>query len=280
MSVKIYDGLKVKDNNADVFEIVKTVNETIEKIFKKTAKKTVYEKMVEIIDSPHSENTAEKSSTDTIFLIAKENYTKESHSACFYNDHKFSISFGKTSTGKILALPITNNRKYIKALMKTGLFEKYGYWDNSDRPKKISKKDWHKRELEWEEISLNNNFFALLKYSLKDDNPFNLIDWYSGKTKINELNKFYTPEDRAIRILRSQLSQAYFKKNNPIGDWLNKMSEIDEIVDNFANSEKWKNIELPKEMKGNIGIKLSELPPVYKFDNDLIDKLIENYENE
>lgn len=47
-----------------------------------------------------------------------------------------------------------NSRVYTDALLDDGVVAEYGYWDNSDKPRKVSKEEWRERERAWSKVDV------------------------------------------------------------------------------------------------------------------------------
>ncbi len=95
------------------------------------------------------------------------------------------------------------NKKFVK---------EYGYWDNTDRPEKISNKSWKLRGDIWDKILSNFNYIP----SMNGFTAECVAKWYTYDIhNFEEIIKLIPSfEDRVYRIARNQLYDNFNKKHN------------------------------------------------------------------
>lgn len=152
MSTKLYDGLKLKDPKTDLFEVVNTLSAAIKARFKELQVPLIVQEFAKVVDSPPEDRKDEHRP----LLTAWQNWIKQQED--FGDDHtlndplRFSIAFGRSNAGNILACAYYMSGDYGQVIKDTGLFEDYGYWDNTDRPEGVTEKQWGERGKEWDSV--------------------------------------------------------------------------------------------------------------------------------
>lgn len=191
MSTKLYDGLRLIGEQ-DVFDTMKTITPLIEEEYQKLAKKLVANEITNLIDNPPT--TPPK--YDMIFIEAQDKWEEDQKN---YGDNhtlndplRFTIAFGKIGK-KILAYPYYTQQEYGDILKNTGLFEEYGYWNNYDKPKNISEKEWEERAKDWDNLLNEKGTLGnLLLWKLDSKQPFLSVLLSEDKTleSINNTKRY------------------------------------------------------------------------------------------
>ena len=115
---------------------------------------------------------------------------------------------------------------------KFGL-EYYGYWNNTDKPKNISIKEWSKRCFDWKVIkgipSLSGISIEILPYKAFFNKVFRLNkDIISGKY-------FIKKEDNAFEIAKSKIKDSYIKEritDTNVSSIIKLSEEFNELLNN------------------------------------------------
>lgn len=157
MSIKIYNGIKFNSSN-------------IESVFKEllAAKEIIYE-------CGHNE-------IDSITLRIALDDCKQTHwsSRRFHLEKKMKeLSINSMNhlnceiviypyQGKLYGHINTNCKKYIHILNSMNIFKEYSYWNNSEKPKKISANEWNKRNDIWRAIIEIKNGLHFSLFSSED----------------------------------------------------------------------------------------------------------------
>lgn len=70
-------------------------------------------------------------------------------------DYSFSICIYPTQNNEFLGMYFTEwEPKYLPLLKAYPWYNEYGYWNNSDKPNKITQREWNKRRDDWEILKL------------------------------------------------------------------------------------------------------------------------------
>jgi len=147
------------------------------------------------------------------------------------NDYKYrnaKISFMRhPETNEILIL-VNSSNNTLKALKKFDGIKEYNYWDNTDRPKRISAKEWEARSKKWDSILRSSRTLSLQSLVMTVIDP--LRELISGDyfTKY----KFILPTDnmRINRIVQSVLSEQFviegkFDKKDMMSSYMGYVSD-------------------------------------------------------
>lgn len=276
MSTKLYDGLKFKNKEEDLFTTVPIIEQAIKEEFYKEIPFVIAEEISNIIDNTTRENF---DPDESIFFLAEKEWNNRQNKfgrhSTFHDPLRFSIVFGKSNKNNILVYPFYKHSGYMESLLKTELFEDYHYQNNSDHPTEISEKDWDDRRAEWDSImSPEGSFSQLPMWSLgNSQNIFStaLLEEY-------DYNKYFPQEKRLKRVLINTVTQRIaldgFDKSKIYG----MIHDVNKIVSNFMKTDESKLIELPTALPHGIFTNISELPPIYVPDEELVEKLIKLYE--
>lgn len=219
MSTKIYDGLRLSDPSADLFEVVQEVSGAITAQFKIARLAEVAEAVATLVDATADDKDADR----WVFDVARRRWLDEQHKLGEHhalNDPlRFSMVFARSaSSGEVLALPWCLGRsEYLEALNATGLFAEYGYWDNSDRPQGVSDAEWDLRRRAWDEISNDEGTLThlpmwQLSRSLTDVFSYDVLD----QVEPGDLDVHVSPRQRLQTASEAHLfSQAVAQGREP-----------------------------------------------------------------
>lgn len=209
MSTKLYDGLKLKDPSTDIFELIPKVAEAIEAAFTQAAQDLVAEELISWIDTPgrwpeEGKRTYPLFDAERAWNRQQQDYG--SHHAL--NDPlRFSIVFGRSSAGNLLAYPHYSEDRYRKALKKLRVFEDYHYQNSSDRPRNISQRAWQQRYEEWDSLLSKDGTLGnlpLWEFG-RSDQPFTEV--FMRGSKSFDANRVTTADSRLKQILAAPLLQ-------------------------------------------------------------------------
>lgn len=67
-------------------------------------------------------------------------------------DTRFEIVAFPYTRNKILLIPFYGQRKFIKQFHKVVKTEEFGYWNNTDLPEGMTKKEWDTRRKMWDKV--------------------------------------------------------------------------------------------------------------------------------
>lgn len=86
-------------------------------------------------------------------------------------DFEFSLQLYNSKDGDIIGVPYFESFNFHDIFKKSPLFEEFAYWDNVDKPKTISSKNWKNRREAWMSID-DSNFVKIELSGLAD--PYDL----------------------------------------------------------------------------------------------------------
>lgn len=248
MSTKLYSGLKLKDPSTDIFELIPKIAEAIEAAFAEAAKDLVAEELISWIDSP-SKWPEESKRTYPIFdaerAWRKQQQDYGSHHAL--NDPlRFSIVFGRSSAGNLLAYPYYSEDRYRRALKKLRIFDEYHYQNSTDRPKGISKKAWEQRYEEWDSL-LNRDgtlgHLPMWEFG-RSDEPFTEVFMRGGKNF--DANRGSTADNRLKSILLAPLLQRAIEELSIPRDQIFKiLFEIERTIGRYLETPEGEAVARP-----------------------------------
>lgn len=153
MSIKLYDGLRLVDPDADLTKVVPQVAQAIRPVFHQLRLQIVAQQFASVVDAGRPEDPKDN---DIAFFTAQKKWLKRQ--AAYGSRHtlndplRFSIVFGRAASGDLLAYPYLAREAYKDALMATGLFAEYGYWNNTDRPEGVTDKEWNAVRDNWHSL--------------------------------------------------------------------------------------------------------------------------------
>lgn len=239
MSTKLYGGLKLKDPSTDIFELIPKIAEAIEAAFTEAAKDLVAEELISWIDTPAK--WPEESKRSYPIFDAERAWRKQqqdygSHHAL--NDPlRFSIVFGRSSAGNLLAYPYYSEARYGKALKRLRIFEDYHYQNSTDRPKGISRRAWQQRYEEWDSLlSRDGTLGHLPMWEFgRSDEPFTEVFLRGGKSF--DANRGSTADSRLKQILLAPLLQRVIEELSIPRDQIFKiLFEVERTIDRYLEA--------------------------------------------
>jgi len=288
MSTKLYDGLKLVDSAPDLFELTPLLAEPIRAAFREAARELVAEELANHIDGLKS--SSDETPKGIVYDGVEDRWTERqekfgSHHAL--NDPlRFSIVFGRSHRGSVLAYPFYREDRYRVALEATGLFEDYHYQDQSDRPEEISAKKWKARGKEWDSL-LNSagSFGDLPLWELSDSKaPFSELRYssYEGGFDAN----LYLDGRRRLRsvIADRLLDEAVAAEHRADPDssastagLMGLISDARETVSRFFEDEESYSRLAPIEpIPSGTSFSYDELPGPYELDLAVLAELMES----
>lgn len=165
MSTKLYDGLRMNDDGADLLQAVPVIAAAVKAVFLEARKAVVAECFAAAVDGPRGDGPS-----GLVFFDAQDAWTKrqaELGATHALNDPlRFSMVFGRAVTGRVLAYPYHRLAAYDEALASTGLLSPHPYWNNTDRPDDLTDDEWDARRREWDSIMVDDCFSHLPMWQL------------------------------------------------------------------------------------------------------------------
>lgn len=275
MSTKIYNGLRLIDGEADLFEVIPKVAKSIRKELGKAAQELVGEELARGAEDKRIRETAKP--TDLLWFEVEESWRKRQEA---WGPHhrlndplRFSIVFGRSNRGNLLANWYGEHQGYETALKKIGLFEDYGYWNNTDEPEDMTYEQWEARGKEWDSLlDKDGTFGSLPLWELgTSSDPWRHM--FLGKITREDLNLYRSPEQRLSDALASAVLEELMRD----GDREKLMAyygKARRIVKRFLATDDGKKIPRPELLPANFMVKVGDLPPLYVVTPELVQEMI------
>lgn len=276
MSVKIYEGLKLKDPKADVFQVMNFLADRIEKASVKLVVELVSREIANLYDQEKFRASAK--AKRSLFSEVEESWRQEQKaygSSSRFNDPlRFEIAFGKAVTGDVLAIPFYEEKAYGKVLKSCGLFQPYGYWNNTEMPRGVSQKAWEERRAAWESVTVkHNDFTRTLQWSLpRTENPF-VHFWLNGKLR-SRLD--YNSDARRAARKRSAYIRALMAASSDVAadNIFTVVGLADKATAELMNSPAWLELPSPEPIPDPFRTSIDELPSPFEPDPETLKRLI------
>lgn len=276
MSTKLYGGLKLKDPATDIFELIPRIAEAIEPAFTSAARELVGEELLAWIDSP-SQWPEEDKRTYPLFdaerAWRKRQQAYGSHHAL--NDPlRFSIVFGRSSAGNLLAYPFYSEDCYRKALKKLRIFEDYHYQNSSDKPKGISKRAWNQRSEEWDSLlgkdgTLGN--LPMWEFG-KSEDPYTEVFMRGGKSF--DANSYGSLDGRLKSLLVGPLVGKIMEElESPQDQIFRIVSEAQSTLRYYLQTPEGSAVPRPAPVPKGSSFEYSDLEP-YTVSSGLLDEIL------
>ena len=281
MSIKIYNGYKLPPMSfAKLSTLIGKMESEMTKLFHILIKKRIAEEYAEAFDKIHfgkmpvdiycdkfekhetftKEQKVRRCNERTIYSRI-EDHTSASFERIYKTQHRdpdydfqFSVSF-ISSNNKILVFVNTEKQVYLDLFVSITKAKEYGYWNNTDKPKGVSAKEWKERERDWRKGT--DDFGRISTYGLQWellDTRHLFLFWLKSEMILE-----YIPsnEQRATRIAKDRFYDVFCKRYRA----RNNITEIKNISDSgifkavdFLQTEKGKT--LLKRMSEKIEKKL------------------------
>lgn len=232
MSTKIYDGVKLQDSNFhDLKKIMEAMKEELIPIAREEYLKvyaSVLEKVVVYIQTGYKMMSAieydkltdtsplevARFATHTCNDIIRENKKRD---LSYDSDFDFEASVWIFPIkDKILACPCITSPEIMKAFMENKAVSEYGYWNNTDKPDRISDEEWETRRIDWDEALPGIGMLSRcgFQYVLVDG----ILDAYAYISKPDEkVFKYLTPKEKlTCHVAKNMLLEE--KLNSLVGD--------------------------------------------------------------
>lgn len=215
MSIKIYDAYKINLNLNKSFKILKE----LQLEYRKEERSILYSKILKSVVKKIDLNKVEGEKFEFSLLgdfDKKLQRLSDGVSILGYHLEEYKINskkdylthFDKVHDFKILLYPIRANETLIKVyfsdthqerifeqFLKKHSIEDYSYQNSTDKPEKISSKDWNKRIKDWKKVGIVSSppIDCMMCFNIHKEKP-NYMDGYFLKTEFSS----YIPkiEDR------------------------------------------------------------------------------------
>lgn len=247
MSTKIYNGFKFNTKSiTDIIEQLYNLKKEVKDIVRNDMKEMINDKLVLFHDYQKLNKTftmfdynsdcfIEVKTKDEMKKIIKMGFKTMSCSLeqdmNGFDDYKFEISIFQIKNA-ILGCPFVNASCLRDIIKEQSFYIEYGYWNNSDEPEGMSKREWNKREKDWEEATKIGHTFAdnSLLYTLSPNimNVFNEIFW---TTHMFEDIVFESVEERAKRYAKDELMDKLYEEREDKNKTYSAIMNIDEEIE-------------------------------------------------
>lgn len=175
MSIKIYDGLRIKNaREEEVIEKLDSLKTLFKEVLKKTIAKKISSEYFNMVDNVFNNDNPPIpfDYAQNIFKKEMKNIKTDKRSIMFQNDFVIYI---KQHESDVYLYPFYRELNDLNILMeKIPELEEFGYWDDTDKPDEISNSHWNKREKIWNEVYNKYTFeeSGFKKVSLNDIKDF------------------------------------------------------------------------------------------------------------
>lgn len=270
MSTNLEKGLKLKNPSQDLFEVFSILHKAIEKAHQQAMIDLVSENIAYYIESHYDELL--ENPTRSIFAEASEAWGKQQKSFGAHhtlNDPlRFSMVFGKSADGSVLAYPYYINEFYTEAISVTGIFEAYGYWNSCDGPDDVPYGEFEERARQWKSIeSEDGNFSHLPLYQISTKNAFDQFWWWRLEERelLPKLDHYMTPKKRFYDRLQSEIFKS-LKSKGRVGDKVfDTFWQVRDVVNKYEKEVGFDESLYPKLFNKNMFIEIEELPEVKDY---------------
>lgn len=281
MSTKLYNGLRVRCENPDLFSIVSDVARVIRETHKRSARELVGNTMADFVLEPR--NLENLSDDDYLFSVVEKNWNEEQ--AKFGSRHalndplRFSIVFGLSNKGNLLAYYFSgNDRSYREALDSLGIFEDYHYQNQSDHPEEFTEEQWRARGEEWDSVLNEEGTLGDLPgWSLEgSDRPF--MEAYLSSNEIN-LNDYASERRRYARAHLNELVARVFerfperRKDSPF----RVIIDLKLLVRDFSEAGGFDKLPALEPFPRGTLFTIAELPAPVVCDEEILKELFARY---
>lgn len=153
MSTKIYEGRRLVEG-IEVFELNTRLRQLLNPVRDRLDAEFLAHRSVRLIDNADFAGAARPGRpVIRAHMDFTEEQLKEDRRSLLFDPHSFSMSLGRDEHNRrVLVLPYFGHEEYRQVLDASGMFEDYGYWDNTDRPEEVTAAHWAERGEAWERV--------------------------------------------------------------------------------------------------------------------------------
>ena len=142
---------------------------------------------------------------------------------------------------QLFGIIYTEQSEWRREFMKQGWVEEFGYWDNTDRPRKLTAAQWEDRRECWDAIfDQNSKAFGPAKFGFTAD--CTAVDYtYPGlKLVLRKMPKF---EDRVRKHARNNITSEKSRELMEVDNVPDDDQRVHEILRYYFKAEKWLETE-------------------------------------
>ena len=279
MSTKLYDGLRLIDPSREIFELVPLLAPAIRGAFLELAEKLVAEELVHYLDGMAGE-VIEDPELPVVDAVERNWKARQQSFGAHHtlNDPlRFSMVFGRSSRGSILAYPFYREPLYRQVLDGLELFEDYHYQNQSDQPEGISEEEWGARGTEWNSLTNSEGTFGDLPgWELSGSmDPFTEI-LLSSRSRSFDANGHIDADRRLRDILAQELVARGSKELSiPRDRIMGFVYEAQRAVSSFLrDGHRAAAVARPAPLPRGLSFSYLDLPDPYEVDGALLDELL------
>lgn len=169
---------------------------------------------------------------------------------------------------------IFSENKYFGMLLKKQQFvQDYSYWDNTDKPDRITKKEWEEREYLWNKVIGKTGIYNKRGFEFEFTPMDITLELYDAVKKIPGKMCTKTPEKWALSILTERI---FNKKMEKINDKKNSFFSVYMDATDEANTMKEELEKIKSEIEPLLVKKLKkeDVFEKYVFKDNLIENKI------
>lgn len=271
MSTKIYDGCYI--NTTSLKEINKFLNKLKNQLGQKR-EELIYNKIISLFTNTYDKLTLAKNEedknkiidflfkdkkidiTDTLMFKIDEYVCKEYFDIYKTMNRNPSFDFGFSISlipfkNKTLIIPYYDNIELRDIFFSFEEIIDYSYWNNTDKPDKITNREWNKRKNNWDE-ALGSNTVSSVSLNFE---PFNNNMWYFLKYNDDSYNKLLNIipsfEDRVSKISKNNIINKKCKELKDLQKNEDGLGYYYDTMDYIQTEEGLKDIENEKNIIRN-----------------------------
>ncbi|MFD4475954.1 hypothetical protein ACFWPU_07545 [Streptomyces sp. NPDC058471] len=300
MSAKLYDGLRLTAHAPDLFELTRVISKRMREVFRELAVPVIARNVARVVDDTEvrERDMGGPLHNYTVYRARKlwlDEQAGLDDRMTFHDPLRFSIIFGQVDDDygtRRLAYPFAGNRAYTDALMALEangrpLFIDYHYQNQADRPDEIRKDEWKRRHDDWNHLldaddrETDGTFGHLPAWQLPDsiDGVFDAVLLGYKDTTI-DLNAHRTIEHRMRRALhRAVTIDLDLDSVDGINRVLTRNQCIERAIELYLSTADGAAMLRPEPLPDarDLGIAISELPPVYEPPVEAVARIGELY---
>jgi hypothetical protein len=234
MSTKIYNGFIFKNAKTmdDAFFQLKECREIMRKKAFRLFLKEVIREAVFLFDkkAPISHNSYYLTASQSLL----DQHHKNMKDRCSCYDFSFKVGMASLVDGqnsKIMGYFFSGHESLTNEFKNFKFFESYGYWDNSDKPNKVTNEAWEQCKNDWSKVAGKDTLFSEFMMILELVNEFDFTYRYDSSEE--NTDEFIPSHDERLNHLARHLVD----KDNHLEHFYPKMENFSDYIRYFQSKE-------------------------------------------
>lgn len=175
MSTKIYHGYRISPV-VDLFEFTGRLRAVMNPIRMRLDATMLMDRAITAVDGADARGEARPQGALFTAMTEFDDEQRTMDSALRGHDpHRFEVSFGSDQqTGRILCLLYVDQGEFTEAWESLPEVEPYGYWNNADRPERVTDAEWEERREAWDRVmpGYTPPVECMISFSLRSASPY------------------------------------------------------------------------------------------------------------